>query len=41
MMERRRRDFWEDGVRQGTLTIYWVPDQAGVVVDLAKRRRTS
>jgi hypothetical protein len=41
MMERGRRDVWEGGVRQGTLTVYWVPDPADAVVDFAKRRKAS
>ena len=39
VMERGRRDFWENGVRQGTLTVYWVPDPAAAVVDLATAER--
>jgi hypothetical protein len=41
MMERGRRDVWDDGVRQGTITVYWVPDPAAAVVDLAERREAS
>ena len=41
VMVRGRRDVWEDGVRQGTLTVYWVPDPADAVVDIAKRRSAS
>jgi hypothetical protein len=41
MMERGRRDVWEGGVRQGTITVYWVPDPADIVVDIAKLRKAS
>jgi hypothetical protein len=39
MMERGRRDVWEGGVRQGTITVYWVPDPAAAVVKLPERKR--
>jgi hypothetical protein len=41
VMERSRRDVWSDGIRQGTITVYWVPDPADVVVRLADRREAS
>ena len=40
-MVRGRRDVWEDGVRQGTITVYWVPDPADAVMYIAKRRKAS
>jgi hypothetical protein len=41
VMKRGRRDVWEGGVRQGTITVYWVPDPAAAVVELARHRRAS
>jgi hypothetical protein len=38
-MERGRRDIWHGGIRQGTITVYWVPDPAAAVVDLATAKR--
>jgi hypothetical protein len=34
VMERGRRDVWHGGIRNGTITVYWVPDPAAAVVDL-------
>jgi hypothetical protein len=39
VMERGRRDVWRGGIRDGTITVYWVPDPAAAVVDLAAAKR--
>ena len=41
VMKRRRRDVWGGGVRLATITVFWVPDPAAAVVELAavKRKR--
>jgi hypothetical protein len=38
-MERGRRDVWGNGVRLGTITVYWVPDPAAAVVEFTVAER--
>ena len=38
-MDRGRRDVWGNGVRLGTITVYWVPGPAAAVVEFAAAER--